>query len=284
MKKSRIYCLFIIFIFLGVTSCAQRAESTPNVWIDYPRAGEVFPVGAPITVISHAFARDGVAEVVLFINIEPYRRDAPTEDGQDFVSPQQEWVPDESRINIIQIQTDDRLGQSGNPASISIEVEGDIPTLVPTLVDPFGLLTETPVPTETPVDTATPVLTNTFPPPTYTFTPTSPPPPPADTTSPPVPSPAVPASGLELTCRSTQTLVWLPVDDPSGIAGYYVKLERESTPGNWESAGGYGPVSGKQVDTNVQCGGVYRWMVRAEDGTGNFSNWSAPSSFSVTLN
>jgi hypothetical protein len=37
------------------------------------------------------------------------------------------------------------------------------------------------------------------------------------------------------------------------------------------------------VDVNVQCGGVYRWMVRAQDGAGNYSGWSAPSHFSINL-
>jgi hypothetical protein len=106
----------------------------------------------------------------------------------------------------------------------------------------------------------------------------------SDTTPPPVPSPVVPANGLELSCRSTQTLAWLPVSDPSGISGYYVKLEMEVKPGQWRSAGGYGPISGKQVTVNVQCGGIYRWMVRAQDGAGNYSDWSAPSTFSVILN
>ncbi len=106
----------------------------------------------------------------------------------------------------------------------------------------------------------------------------------SDTTPPPAPSPVVPANGLELSCRSTQTLAWLPVSDPSGISGYYVKLEMEVKPGQWKSAGGYGPISGKQVTVNVQCGGRYRWMVRAQDGAGNYSNWSALSTFAVTLN
>ena len=114
-------------------------------------------------------------------------------------------------------------------------------------------------------------------------TPTPTLPPPADTTSPPAPSPAVPANGLVLSCRATQTLAWLPVSDPSGISGYYVKLEIETKPGVWEAVAGYGPITGKQVDVNVQCGGIYRWMVRAQDGAGNYSNWSAFSTFSVTL-
>ena len=85
-----------------------------------------------------------------------------------------------------------------------------------------------------------------------------------------------------LTCRSTQTLAWLPVSG-SGIS-YYVKLEMEVKPGQWKSAGGYGPINDKQVTVNVQCGGIYRWMVRAQDSAGNYSDWSAPSAFSVTLN
>jgi hypothetical protein len=109
-----------------------------------------------------------------------------------------------------------------------------------------------------------------------------PPPPPQE--PPPAPTPAVPADGLALSCRFSQTLAWLPVDDPDGISGYYVKLDKEVTSGNWQSAGGYGPISGKQVDVTVDCGIRYRWMVRAQDGAGNYSNWSAPSHFSINLN
>jgi hypothetical protein len=88
---------------------------------------------------------------------------------------------------------------------------------------------------------------------------------------------------LEIACKSTQTLAWLPVKDESGIAGYYVKLEMEVTKGKWSSVAGYGPISGKQVDVTVDCGIRYRWIVRAEDGAGNFSDWSSPSHFSILL-
>lgn len=86
-----------------------------------------------------------------------------------------------------------------------------------------------------------------------------------------------------LSCRSSQTLVWVPVSDPSGISGYYVKLELQVTPGNWQSVGGWGPVSGKQVDVSVQCGVYYRWTVRAQDGAGNYSDWSEWSHFGIVL-
>jgi hypothetical protein len=107
---------------------------------------------------------------------------------------------------------------------------------------------------------------------------------PPDTTPPPVPSPAVPADGLEIDCKSSQTLVWVPVsDDSGGSVVYYVKLERQVSPGNWESVRGWGPVSGKQVDASVECGIQYRWTLRAQDGAGNFSQWAPWSHFSIQL-
>jgi hypothetical protein len=107
---------------------------------------------------------------------------------------------------------------------------------------------------------------------------------PPDTTPPPVPSPAVPADGLEIACKSSQTLVWMPVsDDSGGPVVYYVKLQKQVTPGNWQSAGGWGPVSGKQVDASVDCGIQYRWTVRAQDSAGNYSDWAPWSHFSISM-
>ena len=347
-------CSVLVALLVQVSaSCARAPDSSLSAWIDYPAEGATLPLGAPVTVMSHSFAREGVAEVVLSVNGEAYRRDVPSESGSDFVSMGQEWVPMEAGLYTLQVEVYDRAGSASNPDMVSVEVVGDGGLAVPTPVE--GV---TPVITDNPtaVVTVTPVITVTSPPAAsilqfYSYPPeiaagscatiywnvenaqrvifggvdqpfsgsfetclcasegytlrvihldgteeqrtvtvnvagsceVTAPPPAADTQAPPVPSPAVPANGLELPCRSTQTLVWLPVDDPSGIAGYYVKLERESSPGQWQSVGGYGPVSGKQVDANVDCGIKYRWMVRAQDGAGNYSDWSAPSQFSVTL-
>jgi hypothetical protein len=94
----------------------------------------------------------------------------------------------------------------------------------------------------------------------------------------------VPADGLEIDCKSSQTLAWMPVsDDSGGPVVYYVKLERQVSPGNWQSVRGWGPVSGKQVDANVDCGIQYRWTVRAQDGAGNYSDWASWSHFSIRL-
>ncbi len=109
---------------------------------------------------------------------------------------------------------------------------------------------------------------------------------PPDTTPPPSPAPAVPSNGLVLECGSQkkQVLAWLPVTDPSGVV-YFVKLERQVKRGEWQSVRGWGPVNDKQVEAKdlLQCGLIYRWAVRAQDGAGNTGDWSGWSNFSVTL-
>lgn len=115
--------------------------------------------------------------------------------------------------------------------------------------------------------------------------PPAPPPPPADTTPPPVPTPAVPADGLSIACKAAQSLGWLPVTDPSGIAEYRVEVQRHSGDNNWQPAPG-GSLTGLQVKeatVNVECGWYYRWRVRAVDGAGNISPWSGWSHFAMLL-
>ncbi len=106
---------------------------------------------------------------------------------------------------------------------------------------------------------------------------------PPDTTPPPVPKPQVPANGLVLTCRGSQVLAWLPVTDPSGIAGYDVRLEHMVKKGVWEADQEWNNVPGKEVKPPVVCGLFYRWHVRARDRQGNTSDWSPWSEFSVAL-
>jgi len=108
--------------------------------------------------------------------------------------------------------------------------------------------------------------------------------PPQDTTPPPAPSPAVPDNGLTLGCKASQNLVWLPVDDPSGIATYRVEVQRHSGDNNWQAVGGSPfTVSGKNVEVPVECGWYYRWRVHAVDGLGNVSPWSGWWQFTITL-
>ena len=120
---------------------------------------------------------------------------------------------------------------------------------------------------------------------TATFTPTYTPTTPSDTTPPPAPTPAVPNNGLTLSCRSKQNLVWLPVDDPSGIAEYQVEVQRHSGDNNWSNVAGspFTDIHGKQWTIPVDCAWYYRWRVRAVDGADNIGNWSKYWNFVVTL-
>ncbi|MCJ7432617.1 MAG: hypothetical protein MUO77_03930 [Anaerolineales bacterium] len=351
-KTSRLIMIFVFLLVWGTSSCAAENSPYPQAWIDYPTEGMSVPIGTTITVTSHGFARDGIAEFVLSVNGEAYRRDVPAVPGTDFAKIQQAWVATEAGTFTLQVHVYDTKGQASNFASVTIEVAGnvDLIPVVPVITDtPTSVITNTPTPTSvitvTPLPPSSSMQFYSYPPEIgagscatiywnvenaqrvifggvdqpfngsyeaclcederYTLTVihldgteerstvnvnvtgscvTAPPPPPAvDTTPPPVPSPSAPADGAILSCTATQTLIWSPVNDDSGIAGYLVKLEVEIKAGQWQSAGGQ-QVSGTQVSFPVNCGGHYRWMVRAQDSAGNFSNWSAPSNFAINLN
>ncbi|NOY98391.1 MAG: hypothetical protein GXP40_04170, partial [Chloroflexi bacterium] len=92
---TRLSCGLVgLSLALGLSSCAEEpAAYYPQAWIDYPSGETPIQLGTEVAVISHGFAHEGVAEVVLSVNGEPYRRDAPPEAGTDFVSLRQVWIP-----------------------------------------------------------------------------------------------------------------------------------------------------------------------------------------------
>lgn len=275
MKKTTIVTVLLSLGVMLILSACAPTRPGPQVWIDFPGDGAVIPAGIPVNVISHASARDGVAEVMLSVNGTPYLREVPENAGEDFVRVQQLWEPLEEGDYVLEVRAYTTTGEMSAATSINVRVGS--PLVVVDERVPLDIASEVPSLTPTLVSTNTPTPTVGIPTVTVTATEI------VDNVAPPVPTPMVPADGLVLDCRSTQNLAWLPVDDPSGIAGYYVKLETEVTAGNWISAAGYGPVTDKQVEIDVDCGVFYRWSVRAQDGAGNFSDFSAQSYFSVSL-
>jgi hypothetical protein len=273
-----VFLLILLLLTAVISSCSSERDSRLNVWIDSPRDGATVPVGEPVVVLSHAYAREGITEVMLYVDSIAFSHAVPGESGADFSEFRHEWVPTEEGDYALQLWVYDALGEAGGPATVNVHV-GEI-----AVVEFVDTETPTPVPTSTFTITPTPVNTDTPtpPPPTYTPTPT-PTIVPVDTTAPPVPIPVVPADGLVLSCRTTQMLNWTPVEDPSGINGYYVHLQYESTPGNWVTANTWGALPDKQLEVPVNCGGIYRWQVRVEDGVGNMSNWSTFYYFSIDL-
>ncbi len=114
--------------------------------------------------------------------------------------------------------------------------------------------------------------------------PVEPPPSAGDTTPPPAPELVVPGNGLTLTCRGSQSMAWLPVSDPSGIARYEVQIERHAGDGSWQTVSGSPfSVGDKTMSIPVECGWAYRWRVRAVDGAGNLGSWSGWFQYTITL-
>jgi RNA polymerase sigma-70 factor (ECF subfamily) len=110
----------------------------------------------------------------------------------------------------------------------------------------------------------------------------TPTPTPPDTQPPPVPQAVAPTGGAVLSCRTTTRLTWDTVEDPSGVSGYFVRLQQDAG-SRWLAAGEWGPLSTTQVDVDVDCGYGYRWSVQAEDGSGNPSSWSAWAEFGIGI-
>jgi hypothetical protein len=142
--------LTLLALMGGTLSCEEEVETGPRAWIDYPRDKSSVPVGAPVSVISHAYARDGVAEVLLSVDGEAYRRDPPAQPGATFSEVTQEWLPPEAGVYTLQVVTYDTAGETSNPAMISIRVAGEV-ALVPTEEPPAEPTEEPPAePTEEP--------------------------------------------------------------------------------------------------------------------------------------
>ena len=91
--KKMILILLLLASLGGLISCTLPtpgdemavAEAGPRAWIDFPRDGASIPVGASVIVVSHAYAEDGVAEVLLSVNSVAYRRDPPVAVGDSLV-------------------------------------------------------------------------------------------------------------------------------------------------------------------------------------------------------
>ncbi len=352
--------LAVLALTAGILSCAP-VQAGPRVWIDWPREGHRMEAGTTLTIICHAYAREGVAEVQLAVNGAAYLLDTPAAAGEQFIELSLEWVPSEPGDYLLSVTAFDMTGEPSLPASVSVTVPGEAatPVLTPTEIAPTAPAGETPPPpTETPLpptptpppSTGTPQPPTATPPPplptivsftanppsvgagqcttlswavegvissvwldgegvgdhdsrqrcpdaatSYTLRAQGPggevtasvtvqvtqPSPPPDNQGPPAPALVSPTGGVMLDCEPV-TLDWNPVSDPSGIGTYYVKWEREVTPGNWQSLGGQA-TTGTQVTISLDCGISYRWSVMAEDGAGNPGPWAGWAEFGVTF-
>ncbi len=268
-------------ICLLLLAACSPVRPGPQAWIDSPFNGAVIPPGETVAIIGHTASLDGTSRIILYINGTPEMNSTPEDPEADFVRVVIPWTPPANGDYTLQLRMMSGADETGVSEPVRVRV-GRLVLAVepdpeePPLEKPTALPTYTEMtPSEeqpSPRDTATAYVS-----PENT-------PEPQDTTPPPVPTPYVPADGLALGCAASQNLVWLPVEDPSGLNGYYVRLEREVSPGSWEQVAQYGPINDKQYEVPIDCGVYYRWSVRAEDNAGNMSAWSSWSTFAVELN
>jgi hypothetical protein len=169
----------LVVLVVALTSCGVEAMAgVPRVWIDVPRDGAEVSADATVNVVSHAYAREGVAEILLTVNLEPYTRDAPVEPGAAFAQVTQEWFPPGPGQYTLQARAYDTQGQMSNAATVRITVIGEPPELILTPAEvPTATPTSTGMPTETPTATGVPIDTPTSTgvptdTPTFTGTPT----------------------------------------------------------------------------------------------------------------
>lgn len=107
-----------------------------------------------------------------------------------------------------------------------------------------------------------------------------------DTDPPPAPVLSSPADGGDLlTCPQDLNLIWNPVSDESGISQYQVAIQRDLGGSNWVDVTGsvFTGISGTSKIYAPDCGGTYRWRVRAVDGVSNVGPWSGWWGFLMDL-
>jgi len=147
----------------ALTSCGVEAMAgLPRIWIDVPRDGAEVSADGPVNVISHAYAREGVAEIMLSVDGDPYTREPPATPGGQFTQISQQWFPSGPGTFVLQVRAYDTQGQMSNAASVRVRVLGEPPTLMLTPAEvPTATRTPTGEPTDTPTSTGTPTHTPT---------------------------------------------------------------------------------------------------------------------------
>lgn len=125
LHLTRKYLMPFILIALAAMTLACSAEETgPRAWIDFPLGGSAVRVGAPVSVLAHAYAPDGVAEMMLSVNGTAYRRTPPAKPGEPFTNAKLEWLPQQEGNYLLQVTAYSKNGDAINARSVSVRAIG----------------------------------------------------------------------------------------------------------------------------------------------------------------
>jgi hypothetical protein len=155
--RPRAFLLAAALVMAGLSSgCAGETGANLRAWIDVPADGAVITAGENVEVHSHAYAKAGVAEVMLSVNGEPVRRDPADSPGAAFAAAIQPWMPEGPGDYKLEVIAYDLGGAASAPAVARVRVLA-VPTSTPT---PTATLT--PLPSVTPTLTPIPLAGVTF--------------------------------------------------------------------------------------------------------------------------
>ncbi len=126
---------------LVLSGCGAPTDGRPLAWIDAPVSGAVVVVGETVEVHAHAYAASGVAEGMLAVNGEPYRREPPMDPRAAIAEFSQTWVAGEPGMYSLTFTAYGTDGTASLPATTSLTV----------IAEPTPTATPEPTPTPTPV-------------------------------------------------------------------------------------------------------------------------------------
>ena len=115
----RLALIVICVTLAGVLLACEPQDSGPRAWIDQPLDGISVPAGEPVKITFHAYARAGVAEVLLSVNGEPLKHGVLDEPEAPFTRGTDEWLPTEGGDYRLEARTFDVNGESSLQSVVS---------------------------------------------------------------------------------------------------------------------------------------------------------------------
>jgi len=289
-RRGRALSLFLLLLAAALVSCRLEIEENPRAWIDAPENGAEFAVGEEVLVLVHAYAREGVKNVILQVDGEFASAAALEESGTEFIEVVLGWIPVIPGETVVQVQAYDVNGNASNQASVVLRIigeqdqEGGNTTAEPSTGTVEATTTSEPTLTPAPETSATAAHTMQ---PTATSSPT------LDITPPLISNITVSSDSIvESPCEPNHVTINVAVSDPSGVqlVELHYRVVRGSEQGqirkqsmSESTEGGYtytlAPAD-LQSSLSPYGGSTLEYSVRAVDSTGNESQ---SSKFTVTV-
>ncbi len=248
-----------VLLFIGglLAACNPEIVDLPRAWIDLPIPGGRIHEGQLVEVQAHAYAPEGVAEVLFSVNGVPFRREPPQSPGEKFSPVVQQWRPNAPGDYYLQIEVFDSQGEGSLPSGVWVNViaveKGEIressatasltsaASMTPTqlMIQPAD--TASPTPSSTSISVPPTSTTSPLPPATPTRIPPTNTPEPTTETSPPVIGNISESSDpiFKPFCEPNTLVISAPVSDPSGISDVELvyRVVEGARQGQWRTIG-----------------------------------------------